>query len=248
MPRLHPLRAAWIVVAAWTVLAVTVSTMTVVSLVTFRVGLDRWFPPAARAVTRIVLGIVGVRVEIRSGAEHLAGRRARIVTINHSSQVDLFVIGSIMPAAVTVVVKKEFIWVPFLGLGFFAFDFVMINRKNREAAERSLLRAANRVKKRGATVIIAPEGTRSRDGELGPFKMGAFHLALHTGAPIVPIVVRGAAKRQPMGAWIPTPGLVTLDILPPIPTTEGWAAETLKERRDELRELYAAELAPANAL
>lgn len=240
-PRIHPLRAAWTVIAGWTALGVTVTAMTILSLVTLRIGLDGWFAPAARGVARLILRIIGVKVEIRSGAEHLAGRTPRIVLINHSSQLDLFVIGSIMPAAVTVVVKKEFVWIPILGAGFFAFDFVLIDRKDREAAERSLKRAAKRIKKRGATVIIAPEGTRSVGGELGPFKMGAFHLALHTGAPIIPVIVRGCRDLQPMGTWIPRPGAVTLDVLPPI-ATDDWTSETLKDRRDELRDLYLREL------
>ena len=228
-------------VAGWTVLTVTITAMTIVALATLRIGLDRWFPPVARGVAKIVLRLLGVRVHLRCGAEHLAGRHARILTINHSSQLDLFVIGSIMPAAVTVIVKREFMFVPILGLGFIAFDFVMIDRKNRQAAERSLRQAADRVRKRGATVIIAPEGTRSLTGDLGAFKMGAFHLAQHTGAPIIPIVVRGARELQPMGTWVPRPGVVYLDVLPPIPT-DGWTAETLKERRDDLHALYVSEL------
>lgn len=241
MPRIHPLRALSTWVAAWTALGLTVTAMTIFSLVTLRIGLDRWFPPAARWVARLLLKIIRVKVVVRSGAEHLAGRQPRVMTLNHSSQLDVFVIGSILPAACTVIAKKEFIFVPFLGVGFLAFDFVMLDRKNRGAAERSLRGAAERIKKRGATVVIAPEGTRSRDGELGPFKMGAFHVALHTAAPIVPVIVRGAKELQPMGAWLPVPGTVTLDILPPIPT-DAWTPDTLKQHRDSLRELYEREL------
>jgi putative phosphoserine phosphatase/1-acylglycerol-3-phosphate O-acyltransferase len=138
---------------------------------------------------------------------------------------------------VTVVVKREFLFVPFMGLAMFAFNFVMIDRKDRERAKRSMQGAAERINKRAASVIIAPEGTRSSTGELGPFKMGAFHLALATKAPIVPIVLRGCSKLQPLGRWIPARGVVTVDILPEI-ATDDWDEEGLKARRDELREVY----------
>ncbi len=241
MGRLPSWRAGCGLAAAWALMAVGLTAMTLVSLATLRVGVDRWFPPLARALARGALAAMGVHVVVRSGAERLAGRRARICVINHSSQLDILVIGSLLPDGVTVVAKKEMLFVPFIGLGFVAFKFVLIDRARRDRAQRSLEEAGQRIRDRAATVVIAPEGTRSRTGDLGPFKMGAFHLALHTQAPVVPVVLRGCAALQPMGAVAPRPGTVTVDVLEEIPT-DGWSEDDLKVRRDHLHALYVGEL------
>ena len=132
-------------------------------------------------------------------------------------------------------------FIPFFGLAFFAFDFIFVDRGDRDKARASIRRAAKRLRERRESVILAPEGTRSVTGELGPFKMGAFHLAEVSGAPIVPVVIRGAHAIQPVGTHIPNPGVIDIEVLPEI-ATDDFAPDNLKAKREALRSLYLEKL------
>jgi putative phosphoserine phosphatase/1-acylglycerol-3-phosphate O-acyltransferase len=91
--------------------------------------------------------------------------------------------------------------------------------------------------KRGISVLIAPEGTRSPDGSLQPFKKGAFRLAMSAGLPIVPLVLRNADVLGPRNATIPRPGTVDVVVLPPIETT-GWKLGELDGHIADIRQLF----------
>ena len=221
---------------AWLLLGVVLTGLTLFALLTFRIGVRAYFHHIARFCTRMVLLVAGVEVRVVN-PERLAGRRTRLVAFNHASQLDLFVCGSLLPPYGTPVVKRELLWVPFLGLAFVAFKAVIVDRSDLSRAKRSLAEAARRLREERATVFITPEGTRSRDGHLGPFKMGLFHLAAEAHAPIIPAVLRGARECQPMGTIIPHPGVVEVELLPEIPT-DDFRPDNLREKRDELRALY----------
>lgn len=235
------LRGAVLLAIGWIWVAVTLVLTSLFVLLTFRVGLDRYLHRITRFVAGGVLRLAGIRLRIKGG-ERLAGRRMRLVSLNHSSQLDLFIMAAILPPGGTAIAKREIYRIPVLGLAFFAFDVPVVDRGDTDAAKVSLADAAQRIRRRAASVFVAPEGTRSRDGSVGPFKMGLFHLAAQTGAPIVPLVIRGASLCQPRGTFIPTPGVVEVEALPEIDTT-GWAEADLHEKRDELRALYLTALA-----
>jgi 1-acyl-sn-glycerol-3-phosphate acyltransferase len=210
-----------------------------------RIGVGLWFPKVARAASRIVLWLLGVELRIE-GIEHITERKGRIILLNHSSQVELFIFGVLMPPYGTVLVKREFFFIPFFGLAFFAFDFIFVDRSDKERARASIQGAAKRLRDRRESVIIAPEGTRSRTGALGPFKMGAFHLAQVSGAPIVPVVIRGAHEVQPVGRHVALPGVIHVQVLPEIPTHD-FTPDNLKEKRDAIREVYLQALAAGDS-
>ena len=231
---------------AWTVVAVGVSLAIVVALLTLRIRSEAWFHLVARGIGRTVLRLGGIRLRVVNG-ERLAGRRTRILAINHSSQLDMLVFGAIMPPYGTALVKREFLFVPFFGWAFVVFKLLVVDRGDREKAKRSVARAARRLREQRATVFIAPEGTRSRDGTLGPFKMGLFHLAAEVHVPIVPAIIRGAAECQPLGTYIPSPGTVEIELLPEVPT-DDYREDNLHEKRDELRALFLRELGASDSL
>jgi len=233
-------RCVWVLGAGWTFLGVALTSATLVSLLTFRIGSTAWFPYVTRFCGRMVLRLFGVELRV-TGAERIAGRRMRIIAVNHTSQLDLFIGAALMPAYGTGVGKRELLRVPFIGWFMFAFRFLLIDRGSIEHAKGTLAAAARRLRERQATVFYSPEGTRSRTGELLPFKMGLFHLAAASGAPIVPAVIHGAKDVQPMGTLVPTPGVVWVDLLPEI--TVGGESDDLHARREELRELFVRELA-----
>ena len=86
-------------------------------------------------------------------------------------------------------------------------------------------------------VALAPEGTRSRDGRLGPFKKGAFHLAMQAGVPIVPVVIHNAGDVAPKGEFVLRPATVEVDVLPPVDTSD-WRSETIEEHVAEVRRMF----------
>jgi putative phosphoserine phosphatase / 1-acylglycerol-3-phosphate O-acyltransferase len=225
----------------WVFFAVTMTLGTILSLATFRIGAEAYFHLIARCYAAVILKLAKIEVRVING-ERLQGRKARIVTFNHSSQLDLFLMSSVLPPYSTPIGKREFYFVPFIGWFYFAMKLLAVDRRNLERAKLTLAAAARRTNEQRASVFIAPEGTRSRDGALGPFKMGPFHLAAEARVPITPVVLRGARLLQPMGVIIPRPGLVEIEIMPDVPT-DDYSADNLKLKRDELREVYLRALA-----
>jgi len=240
------LRGAILLAAGWIFVTVSLVLTSLFVLLTLRIGLDRYLHRVTRFVAGGVLRLGGIHLRMKGG-ERIAERRMRLISLNHSSQLDLFIIAAILPPGGTGIAKREIYRIPVLGLAFFAFDVPTVDRDDAEAARLSLAAAAERIRRRRASVFVAPEGTRSPDGRLGPFKMGLFHLAAQTGAPIVPLVIRGAARCQPRGAILPIPGVVEVELLPEIDTT-GWSEVDLHDKRDELRALYQAALGETSAV
>lgn len=195
---------------------------------------------AGRLAARACLFLAGIEVVIASGREHLAVRPA-VFTFNHTNTLDFFVNGLLARPGWLVFGKRELAWLPFIGWGWWLGGHPLIRRGDREDWEGVLSRT-EALLRRGWCTIIAPEGTRSRDGQLGEFKKGAFHLALRSGAPIVPIVIRDAAplfdRRGPL------PGTVTVEVLPPV-DPRAWSAERLDDHVAAVRDQYARALKAA---
>jgi putative phosphoserine phosphatase/1-acylglycerol-3-phosphate O-acyltransferase len=185
---------------------------------------------------RTILAIFGVKVEVH-GARQRTAPGAALIFFNHVSLLDLMVLSTEWADDATVVYKQEFHRVPVIGSVMKRLDLIPIDRTDREAAVASMRAAARQVQERGAKVFIAPEGTRSRRGGLQEFKLGPFHLAAETGAPIVPAVLRGIGALNPVGSWLIRAGTVRLDYLEPIPTS-GWRAEDVRARAEEVREVF----------
>ena len=121
---------------------------------------------------------------------------------------------------------------------------IFIDRKNREKAIEAMKPAVDALKE-GTSIIIFPEGTRSRDYKLGPFKKGAFHLAMEAGVPIVPVVIRNAHDAMPRGANLFRSVAIEVIALPPI-STKRWKKEQLNERIAKIRGLFLKELGQLN--
>ncbi len=189
---------------------------------------------------RGMLWISGVRLRV-IGREHLSPRRSRIMVANHSSFLDMQAIGALNPPAVLGLTKKEFRYIPLLGQAIWAAGQIFVDRKDRARARHSLSRMAAEMALRPRTALIFPEGTRSRTGELLPFKMGAFHLALETRAPLIPVVLHGAYALQTPDEWIPRSGELVVEIFPEIPT-QAWREDELRSRADALRQWFAERL------
>ncbi len=130
------------------------------------------------------------------GLEHVRRGESYVVISNHQSTYDIMILLDAFPGTLRMVSKKEMFDVPFVGRAMAAAEFVRLDRGNRRDAKESLRQAAERLAS-GVSVWIAPEGTRSSDGRLLPFKGGAFWLALETGARILPATVVGSRDVLP---------------------------------------------------
>jgi 1-acyl-sn-glycerol-3-phosphate acyltransferase len=156
----------------------------------------------------------GVRVEL-VGLDRFDPAGTYIYMCNHTSNIDPPVVVPAIPRRTSVLVKKELFRVPFVAQAMRLGDLVPVDRKNREAAIASVERAAA-VMRKGLNMTIFPEGTRSYDGKLLPFKKGPFHLAMETGFPIVPMTIVNSHDVWPKGRFGVTPGTVTVVFHPPV--------------------------------
>jgi 1-acyl-sn-glycerol-3-phosphate acyltransferase len=147
--------------------------------------------------SRGLLDLVGLRLRVVNPDEvAIPAGRPCILMSNHSSLYDIPLVLLALPGSIRMLTKKELFRVPIWGRGLAAGEFVSIDRHDRAQAIRDLAAARDKMRS-GIVLWVAPEGTRSRDGRLGPFKKGGFMLALETGATILPIGIRGARDVLP---------------------------------------------------
>jgi 1-acyl-sn-glycerol-3-phosphate acyltransferase len=137
---------------------------------------------------------------------------------NHTSFVDPVPIAQAIPRRVAFLAKVSLFKLPVVGWAFRLADFVPVDRSDRESAIESVELAAKKIKS-GASFLAYPEGTRSYDGRLLPFKRGVFVMAIRSGVPIVPVVAIGVHRLMPKGAWRIKPGEVLVRFGDPIETS-----------------------------
>jgi 1-acyl-sn-glycerol-3-phosphate acyltransferase len=162
--------------------------------------------------------IVGIRYVV-DGAEHILDRAA-VYCVNHSSNVEpplLYAVLERVLPRLLILYKAELHNIPILAWGFDFVGFVPIQRGNREQSSKAIDRAVERLGA-GFSFLVFPEGTRSRTGELLPFKKGAFVMALRAQAPIVPVAIAGARESMRKGSPIIHPVTVRVRFGPPIET------------------------------
>ena len=184
------------------------------------------------------LWIAGVKVETE-GREKLDRARSYIFMSNHVSNLDPPIVVPVLPGRTSILVKKELFRIPILGWAMRMASLVPVDRDNRDAAIASIEKAAE-VMKSGLHMTIFPEGTRSLDGDLLPFKKGPFHLALDTGMPIVPVTVLDTLEMMPKGRVRIRPGTARVVFHDPIEPAQ------VKDRDQLIEAVRASIAAPLN--
>lgn len=241
---LGALRWTWQNFAFWLGLLIFVPSL--LAVMTLSLGRARYTLGRVmlRGWGRAMLWALGLKLVVHPELEAaLATRQPRIVVFNHTSTVDMFLFPAIWVPGMTVVAKREMAWLPLVGLGCWLMGFIFVNRKNPTTAHASMREAADRVRREALSLVMAPEGTRSRTGHLNPFKLGAFHASVDADAPIVAIVVRGLDKLFPRHWHYCRPGTVTMDLLTTLPSgAADPGAEAIHARAEHLRALYQAAL------
>ena len=145
-------------------------------------------------------------------------KQPHIFVMNHQSMIDIPCAFAALPSNIRFVAKEQLRWIPFLGWYIWMTGMVFVDRTRRNKAVASLEKAGERIRK-GATILAYPEGTRSPDGRVMPFKKGPFVLALTAGVPIVPIAIDGSGKVSGKHqVWKLRPAKVRMKVGQPIPT------------------------------
>jgi 1-acyl-sn-glycerol-3-phosphate acyltransferase len=158
--------------------------------------------------------IAGVRVR-SIGRENLEDGRAYLFISNHVSNLDPPIITRQIGRRISILTKQELFHIPLFGRAMHAAGFVAVNRSSSRSAIESV-RDAVRVLQSGLGMLVFPEGTRSSDGKLLPFKRGPFHMAMEAGVPVVPITIIGSYEAWPKGRFSLRPGDVVVNFHPPI--------------------------------
>ncbi len=190
-------------------------------------GWKRHLYVLGRAGVRLGLLLCGIRVRL-AGAEHLPHDRAAVYCANHQSNVDPPVLFDVLHPQMHILYKEELDRILVLSHAFRAGGFIPIDRRRKESAMRSIDAGATSIRA-GNSFLIFPEGTRSKTGDLLPFKKGGFILAIKARALVVPGAIQGGAASMRRGSWIIRPVTLSVRIGEPID-----AAAYSLEHRDQL--------------
>ncbi len=176
----------------------------------------------------------GATVKV-TGKENLDPDRSYVFASNHRSYLDTAALFRYTGKRMGIVAKKELLKAPILGQGMSFVNIIAIDRSNAERSRQSMDKARE-VMEAGYSFGVFVEGTRAMPGDLLPFKKGAFHLALQTGAPIVPVAIRNTDWMMGKKTGVAFPGEIEMQILPPIDT----AGSTVEDIPELLRQTRIA--------
>jgi len=190
--------------------------------------------------SQLLLAASGVNLNVL-GAENLTAERPAVFIFNHRNQADPVISGALVRDNWVGVGKKELASDPIMGTLGKLLDTAFIDRDDAASAVETLHQVEERAKK-GLSIVMAPEGTRLDTTSVGPFKKGAFRIAMAVGIPIVPIVIRNAEIVAARDSMTMNPGTVDVAVFPPISVSD-WTLDTLPDRIAEVRQLYLDTLA-----
>lgn len=184
---------------------------------------------------------VKIRVKIPDECKNLG---SAVYAANHQSNYDIFVMTRCVMPGVVSMGKKSLVWVPLFGILYFLSGNILVDRANRSKAVEAMKDVVAKIKKRGISIWMFPEGTRSKGKGLMPFKTGAFHTAMMAEIPVVPIICSSYANQIDLNRW--DNGEIFLEMLPPIDSTQ-WSRGTVKGFSDTVRDQMVSKLAELDA-
>jgi 1-acyl-sn-glycerol-3-phosphate acyltransferase len=230
-----------LIIILWTV-AVTIVFGSMVILCSFFSRNGNGLHLIARMWGNSILWIMRARVTV-IGAGKLDPNRSYIYMPNHQSNADIPVLLGRLPVQFRWLAKAELFRIPLFGRAMSKVGYISIDRSNRQSAFKSLAQAALTIRN-GTSVLIFPEGTRSPDGRILPFKKGGFVLSVDAGVPIVPIIIRGTRTIVPKKHFIIRPARVTLEILDPVETSD-YTRKTKDQLLEKIRSILTGHLEKA---
>jgi 1-acyl-sn-glycerol-3-phosphate acyltransferase len=182
---------------------------------------------------KMILWVCGVKVDVR-GQEHLNGEAPRIFLTNHQSYFDIIALLAHLPVDFKFVMKKELMGIPLLGVAMRRAGYIGIDRDHPREAVKGINEAVQKIEN-GSSLVIFPEGTRSEDGQLQPFKRGGFNLALKSGRDVVPVAIINSRDIVPKGSLRINKGTFAMIIGVPISVKE-YAKKDIHQLMARVRE------------
>ena len=204
-------------------------------LISFGKATDFVIRTFAPGIARPVLSVIGIKFSVvQHGAPF---HEPAIVIINHSSTLDILTMMAVGLDKIRFVAKWELQYFPFFFIVGRLTGQVFIQRQKSDEAIKTLVSTYQRLQKNKLSVMVAPEGSRKHEGIIGPFKKGAFRMAIDLNYPILPIYFDGNNRLSVGGSMVSKPGTIEAHIHPPIDTT-NWHLETIDDHIKEVRNLY----------
>ena len=191
----------------------------------------------------LATALTGCELEV-TGEENLWTSRPCIFVFNHQSKADVMILAKLIRKDMGGVAKKEVRDTPVIGKLMELAGTVFVDRANAGSAIKAMAPLIDAVKIDGKSIVIAPEGTRTLSPKLGPFKKGAFHMAIQAGVPMVPIVIHNAGDVAPKNEFLMRPAKVRVDILPAVDTSK-WSTRTMTKHVAEVRGMFLEALGQA---
>jgi len=204
-------------IIVWTVL-VTFFWSIVIILASLIIQNENIAHNLAKLWAKSILFASRIRVTV-TGYSNIDPGRSYIYMSNHQSNFDIPVLLAYLDTQFRWLAKAELFKIPIFGYSMKRAGYISIDRSNRKSAFKSLKEAARKIRN-GVSVLIFPEGTRSQDGNIRPFKKGGFVLALDSGVPVVPVVIHGTWSIMSKKGLRIKPGNVVIEILEPIETSD----------------------------
>ncbi len=189
----------------------------------------------SRFFSKGILLISGIKLNV-TGIENIKKDQSYVYVSNHSSQYDIPAMQLSVPTKMSIVFKKEIAKVPIFGWQMQFGPYIMVDRKKAESAMKSIEEAKKMIQK-GFSILLFAEGTRSKTGEVQPFKRGAFYLASRVGHPIIPVSLSGTEKIMPKGSMKINPGTINVHYGNPIEITGALSRKEEIELMEKVREI-----------
>ncbi|MEO9469016.1 HAD-IB family hydrolase [Parasphingorhabdus sp.] len=180
--------------------------------------------------------LTGCELEVH-GEGNLWNARPCIFVFNHQSKADVMILAKLIRKDMGGVGKKEIRDTPIIGKLMELAGTVFIDRANAKSAIKAMEPLIEAIEVDGKSIVISPEGTRTLSPKLGPFKKGAFHMAMQAGVPIVPIVIHNAGDVAPKNEFVMRPAKVRVDVLPAVDTSK-WSVRTINSHVAEVRGMF----------
>lgn len=233
LPPFHWWRTVSFLLPAISVYTIVLGTLSIISSLVDRSG---WFAHGcARVWSWLILATTGVELEI-SGVERVDRQTTYVFAANHQSIYDIPILFWALPFQVRILAKDSLGRFPFLGWHLSRSGHVLVDRRNPGA---SVFRQVAQLMRAGVSLMVFPEGTRSVDGSLGPFKGGTFLMAIEHGLAVVPVAIDGSRLVMRKGRLMTCPGRVTLQVFDPIPTT-GLTRDHARRLSEQVRQTIAS--------
>ncbi len=204
----------------------------------------RWQHAFARLWSWLILTTSGIRTRVE-GAENLVPQKTAIYCANHQSAMDIPILFVNLPVQFRFVAKRSLFKMPFLGWHLKRSGHIPVDRERPREAMRSLDEAAEKIRA-GSSVMLFPEGHRSRDGKIGPFKSGSFYLAIQSGVPVVPITLNGTRAVLKPDTYHVRPGQTEMIVHPAIPT-HMLTREDVEALSEKVRAQIVSRFVPSDA-